>query len=221
MAFSEGPAVFAVLAGNYQRRIAPSPRESSISDGSVAERTARYPVVGAHSSARACSALGIPETGQCSDSRKMIIYQYKNEKFRYRGAGKGLRSGILAYPVPRSDRRPRSDKGEGCGADHLYSGATPAASDDGLSSEAPNGSCASGAACGARIWKGRSRCFGDGVVKLRPPARKAKRRAAAPIKQKTPSMLKRAIKLVPMSGPITEPNLRPRPGRPAYGRAHR
>src|SRR6516162_3753321 len=111
-----------------------------------------------------------------------------------RGAGERLRSGVLAHAIARSDRRPRSDESDGCGADQRFSGATLAAFGDGGSSEAPNGSCARGAACGARIWKGRSRCSGDGVVKLRPAARKAKRRAVA------------AMKLVLMSGPIIEPS---------------
>jgi len=48
MAFSGGPTVFAVFAGNYQRQIALSPQESSISDGILTERTARCSVVGGY-----------------------------------------------------------------------------------------------------------------------------------------------------------------------------
>jgi len=62
-------------------------------------------------------------------------------------------------------------------ADQRTSEASPTGSHDGGSSLAP-----SGAACGARISNGRLRCCGDAVVKLRPAARTARRRAAAAIK---------------------------------------
>ena len=68
-------------------------------------------------------------------------------------------------------------------ADQPSSDATPTGSGDyGGSSAELSGSCASGAACGARISKGRSKCCGDAVVKLRLAAKKVKRSAAAAIK---------------------------------------
>jgi hypothetical protein len=73
-------------------------------------------------------------------------------------------------------------RGAGPDTDQPTSEASPTPSGDGGSSLTPSGSCASGAACGARISKGRSRCCGGVVVRLRPAAKTARRRAAAAIR---------------------------------------
>ena len=82
---------------------------------------------------------------------------------------------VLTFAVWFSRGRPRHE-------DQRSSQVAPTGTGDEGSTETPSGSCPSGAACGARITKGRCRCNGGAVVTLRPAATKAKRSVAAAIK---------------------------------------
>src|SRR5208337_2645557 len=66
--------------------------------------------------------------------------------------------------------------------DQRSSEALPTRSGDEGSSEKLSGSCASGAACGARTSNGRSKCDGGALIILRPAATRDKRTAAAAMK---------------------------------------